>query len=104
MEQAEVVHMLMEQECEKYNVRLGQVDPEILAREVKAIGAAGGFAVAPGRIAKRLQQSIHEAIAREEDTVNVLPQRQEEADYEQPVENYRRREIESAPRKTRERE
>lgn len=104
IEQAEVVHLLMEQECQKYNVRLGQVDPELLAREVKAIGATGGFAVAPGRIAKRLQQPIHEAIARGEDIVNVVPQHQEASDYERPSENYGHREIESAPRKTRERE
>lgn len=102
-EQAEVVALLMDQECEKYHLHLGQVDPELLAREVKAITAAGGFAVAPGRIAKRLQQSIHEAIAREEDIVTIMPQRQEESDYEQPVENYRRREAESPARKTGER-
>jgi hypothetical protein len=103
IEQAEVVHLLMAQECEKYNLRLGQVDPEIFAREVRAIGAAGGFAVAPGRIAKRLQQSIHEAIAREEETVDVVSQHREESEHEQPIENYRRREIESPTRKTRER-
>ncbi|MEA2624839.1 MAG: hypothetical protein QOD06_884 [Candidatus Binatota bacterium] len=45
IEQAEIVALLMEQECRKYNVRLGQVDPEMLSREVNAISASGGFAI-----------------------------------------------------------
>lgn len=71
IDQAEIVALLMDQECRKFNLRLGQIDPELLTREVKAISASGGFSIAPGRIARRLQASIHEAIGRGEDTVNI---------------------------------
>lgn len=71
IDQAEIVALLMDQECRKFNLRLGQIDPELLTREVKAISTSGGFSITPGRIARRLQTSIHEAIGRGEDTVNV---------------------------------
>jgi hypothetical protein len=78
LEQADVVRLLMEQECRKFNVQLGQVDPELLSREVRAISMNGGFSITPGRIAQRLQSSIHEAIARSEEMVNLVAARTEE--------------------------
>jgi len=78
LEQADVVRLLMEQECRKFNVQLGQVDPELLSREVRAISMNGGFSIAPGRVAQRLQSSIHEAIARSEEMVNLVAARTEE--------------------------
>jgi hypothetical protein len=71
-EQADVVALLIEQECRKFNVQLGQIDPELLSREVRAISTSGGFAITPGRIAKRLQASIHETLARGGDTVDLV--------------------------------
>ncbi len=71
IEQADVVRVLMQQECLKFNLRLGQVDPELLSREVRAISTSGGFSITPGRIAERLQSSIHDAIGRGEEMVNL---------------------------------
>ena len=71
-EQADIVALLMEQECRKFNVQLGRIDPELLSREVRAISTSGGFSITPGRIANRLQAQIHETIARGGDTVDLV--------------------------------
>lgn len=56
--QAEVVLALMQEECQKYELELARVDPEVLMREVRSIERTKSFEQTPGRIAKRLRAAI----------------------------------------------
>ena len=61
--QAEVVLMLMQQECRKYGAELTRVDPEVLDREVRSIQRAGNsFEATPGRIYRQLKGPILQAL------------------------------------------
>jgi hypothetical protein len=53
-----VIALLMQEECSKYGLRLGRVDPVYLAREVEVTAAQGGFQLAPSRIRKILHDRI----------------------------------------------
>jgi hypothetical protein len=63
LKQAEVVAEIMQQECRKYNLTLGRVDPAILAREVQVISAQGGFEITPSRVAKIMSGRLAAAVA-----------------------------------------
>ncbi|MCB1875143.1 MAG: AAA family ATPase [Chromatiales bacterium] len=71
MEQAQVVTLLIERECAKYDLTVQRIDAEILAREVKAISDHGAFDIAPGRIAQRLKSVISDAIGDQTHSVSV---------------------------------
>lgn len=71
MEQAEVVALLIQQECKKYNVTLGRVDPSILAREVQVISSQGGFEITPSRISKVMQNRLAAAVANKEQLLDL---------------------------------
>jgi hypothetical protein len=58
IDQARVIALLMQEECSKYGLRLGRVDPVYLAREVEVTAAQGGFQLAPSRIRKILHDRI----------------------------------------------
>lgn len=70
MEQAQVITLLMEQECRKYNLAIGAVDPAILVREVEEVSKLRSFRASPARISKLLSRPIHRAIAEEQETVS----------------------------------
>lgn len=69
--QVDVVALMMEQECRRYNVRLSHVDPEILAKEARIVGSVGGFSTVPARVAKLLKGPILDAVARNDDAIRV---------------------------------
>lgn len=55
---AEVVLLVMQRECLRYQIDLGKVSPAIIAREVELIVSAGSFDELPGRASRRLKQVI----------------------------------------------
>lgn len=61
--QAEIALLMMTAECARHGVQLRYVEPEIVARDVAAITASGGFHLMPGRVAGRLQKPIAAALA-----------------------------------------
>ena len=71
IQQAEVVAEIMKQECRKYNLTLGRVDPSILAREVQVISEHGGFEITPSRVAKIMSGRLAAAVAAKEQLVDV---------------------------------
>ena len=71
MMQAEVVASIIQQECKKYNITLGRVDPAILAREVQVISAQGNFEITPSRVAKIMHNRLAAAAAAKEPFVDV---------------------------------
>jgi hypothetical protein len=71
MVQAEVVALIIQQECKKYNITLGRVDPAILAREVQVISAQGNFEITPSRIAKVMHNRLATAAANKEPFIDV---------------------------------
>jgi hypothetical protein len=71
LQQAEVIAMLMENACRKYNLQLGHVDAAVLAREVEIATQAGGFELAPARIEKLLSGRILEAVNAQRASVAV---------------------------------
>jgi hypothetical protein len=71
LQQAEVVAEIMEQECRKYNLTLGRVNPAILAREVKVITEHGGFEITPSRVTKIMRDRLAAAVAAKEQLVDL---------------------------------
>ncbi|HLK65502.1 MAG TPA: hypothetical protein VKU19_18825 [Bryobacteraceae bacterium] len=71
LEQAAVVAEIMHQECRKYNLTLGRVDPAILAREVQVISQNGGFEITPSRVAKIMSARLAAAVAAKEQLVDL---------------------------------
>lgn len=70
--QAEAVALMMETECRKFQLTLASVSPELLAREVQDISTTGSFASAALRVSRVMSRSIHEAIDRQQSTVNAV--------------------------------
>jgi hypothetical protein len=58
LEKAEVVFLLMQKECRRYNISLEHVDPEILATEVAAANEQCGFSVTPARVERLLRDPL----------------------------------------------
>lgn len=56
--QAAVVLLLMERECNRYGLELAHVAPAVLLREVRAIAKAKCFEQTPGRITRLLRRPI----------------------------------------------
>ncbi|SPE38517.1 hypothetical protein SBA6_90005 [Candidatus Sulfopaludibacter sp. SbA6] len=71
MQQAEVVAQIMQEECRKYNVNLGRVDPAILAREVGVISSHGGFEITPLRVTKIMSNRLAAAVAAKEQLIDL---------------------------------
>jgi hypothetical protein len=71
MVQAEVVALIIQQECKKYNITLGRVDPTILAREVQMISGQGNFEITPSRVAKIMHNRLATAAANRETLIDV---------------------------------
>jgi hypothetical protein len=71
LQQAEVVAGIMQQECKKYNMTLGRVDPAILAREVAVISSHGGFEITPSRITKIMSNRLSAAVANKEQLIDL---------------------------------
>jgi hypothetical protein len=71
VEQARVVHLLMEEECRKFRVTLRRIGPDVLAREVEASERSGGFHVLPGRVTRLLEARIADAIGKGQTTIDV---------------------------------
>jgi hypothetical protein len=71
MQQAEVVAEIMQQECKKYNMTLGRVDPAILAREVQVISTHGGFEITPSRVAKIMSNRLAAAVSAKEQLIDL---------------------------------
>ena len=71
LQQAEVVAQIMQVECKKYNIAIGQIDPAILAREVKEISAHGGFEITPPRVIKILNERLLAAVAAKEQLIDI---------------------------------
>lgn len=71
LQQAEVVAGIMQQECKKYNMTLGRVDPAILAREVSVISSHGGFEITPARITKIMSNRLAAAVANKEQLIDM---------------------------------
>lgn len=58
---AEVIALLIRNECRRFGLELGYVAPEHLAREVAALDDAHGMALSPPRIARLLQAPLARA-------------------------------------------
>ena len=71
MQQAEVIAQIMQEECRKYNVNLGRVDPAILAREVGVVSTHGGFEITPLRVSKLLSSRLAEAVAAKKQLIDL---------------------------------
>lgn len=71
LQQAEVVAQIMEDECRKYNLSLGRVDPAILAREVAVISQHGGFEITPLRVTKLMSNRLAAAVAAKEQLIDL---------------------------------
>lgn len=71
IQQAEVVAEIMHQECLKYNMSLGRVDPAILAREVAVVSQHGGFEITPARITKIMSNRLAAAVAAREQLIDL---------------------------------
>jgi hypothetical protein len=71
MVQAEVVASIIQQECKKYNITQGKVDPTILAREVQVISGQGNFEITPSRVAKIMHNRLAAAAANKEPFIDV---------------------------------
>ena len=71
MQQAEVVAQIIQQECKKYNLTLGRVDPAILAHEVQVISAHKSFEITPPRITKIMNDRLLAALAAKEQLVDL---------------------------------
>jgi hypothetical protein len=69
--QAEAVALMMDNECRKFQLTLGSVSPEMIAREVQEISSKGSFASAPMRVSRVMSRAIHEAIERQQTVVNA---------------------------------
>jgi hypothetical protein len=61
----------MEDECRKYNMSLGRVDPAILAREVGVISSHGGFEITPLRVTKLMSHRLSAAVAAKEQLIDL---------------------------------
>lgn len=71
MQQAEVVAQIMQEECRKYNVSLGRVDPVILAREVGVVSSQGGFEITPLRVTKLLSSRLAAAVTAKKQLIDL---------------------------------
>ena len=69
--QAQIIAYLMEQECRKYKMRLGGVNPSILAREVEEVSKTKSFKTEPARISRLLSRAISEAVVNGAEVVNA---------------------------------
>ncbi|SPF31831.1 hypothetical protein SBA4_1030005 [Candidatus Sulfopaludibacter sp. SbA4] len=71
LQQAEVIAQIMQEECRKYNVNLGRVDPAILAREVQVVSSHGGFEITPLRVTKIMSNRLAAAVAAKEQLIDL---------------------------------
>lgn len=59
---AQVITQLMIDECQRYDVKLDYVEPEIIAREVEHFSASSGFEYSRIRITRWISDPIHLAV------------------------------------------
>ncbi len=69
--QAQIIAHLMEQECRKYKLTLGGVNPSMLAREVEEVSKLKSFKTEPARISRLLSRPISEAVIHGGDVVEL---------------------------------
>ena len=71
IEQAEVVALLLERECDLYRLRLDFVDPRVIVEEVAAITPDHGYATLRPRLRNRIRDTIDQARQTGERSVRV---------------------------------
>lgn len=59
---AEIVHMLMQQECQRYEQSLRHVDPHVLADLTRQATSDDGFELIPARVETLLREELAEAV------------------------------------------